>query len=201
MIEKYNLFHLITGHKIGITYEFKRGGGFVVGLDDLSGHDVAYVYPDMKTIIVGRFKKGQLVSGMEAELNGLTYADNGLLRPIYKTKDKKLFTYSVSNQTWIGSDPLIRDPLDDKYLSVGESSVSGAGRGIFLKTKARKGFTVGFYNGVRLTDIESKVSKCLSIFLYVHILDFFSVSFQKYSYRLTLTLIGMSYGSKKNAHL
>ena len=76
--------------------------------------------------------------------------------------------------------------MDDKYLSVGESSVSGAGRGVFLKTKARKGFTVGFYNGVRLTDIESKVSKCLSIFLYVHILDFFSVSTHKYLYRLTL---------------
>ena len=105
-------FFLITGHKIGINYEFKSGGGFVVGLDDLSGPDVAYVYPDMKTMIVGRFKKGQLVSGLEAELNGLTYADNGLLRPLYQIKGQNSMTYSVSNQTWIGSDPLIRDPLE-----------------------------------------------------------------------------------------
>ena len=108
-----NLFFFsITGHKIGINYEFKSGGGFVVGLDDLSGPDVAYVYPDMKTMIVGRFKKGQLVSGLEAELNGLTYADNGLLRPLYNIKGQNSMTYSVSNQTWIGSDPLVRDPLE-----------------------------------------------------------------------------------------
>ena len=105
-------FFSITGHKIGINYEFKSGGGFIVGLDDLSGPDVAYVYPDMKTMIVGRFKKGQLVSGLEAERNGLAYADNGLLRPIYQIKGQKSMTYSVSNQTWIGSDPLIRDPLE-----------------------------------------------------------------------------------------
>ena len=47
--------------------------------------------------------------------------------------------------------------MEDKYFQVGDSSVTGAGRGIFLKAKARKGFTVGFYNGVRLSDIESKV--------------------------------------------
>ena len=111
--EQYtSYFFSITGHKIGINYEFKSGGGFVVGLDDLSGPDVAYVYPDMKTMIVGRFKKGQLVSGLEAELNGLAYADNGLLRPIYQIEGRNSMTYSVSNQTWIGSDPLIRDPLE-----------------------------------------------------------------------------------------
>ena len=73
---------------------------------------MAYVYPDMKTMIVGRFKKGQLVSGLEAELNGLAYADNGLLRPLYQIKGQNSMTYSVSNQTWIGSDQLIRDPLE-----------------------------------------------------------------------------------------
>ena len=73
---------------------------------------MAYIYPDMKTLIVGRFKKGQLVSGLEAELNGLTYADNGLLRPLYNIKGQNLMTYSVSNQTWIGSDPFVRDPLE-----------------------------------------------------------------------------------------
>ena len=47
--------------------------------------------------------------------------------------------------------------MEDKYFQVDDSSVTGAGRGIFLKANARKGFTVGFYNGVRLSDIESKV--------------------------------------------
>ena len=47
--------------------------------------------------------------------------------------------------------------MEEKYVYVGNSSVSGAGRGVFLREKARKGFTVAFYNGVRMTDIESKV--------------------------------------------
>ena len=67
-------------------------------IDDLSGPDVAYVYPDMKTMIVGQFKKGQLVSGLEAELNGLTYAENGLLRPLHQIKGKNSFTYSHYNE-------------------------------------------------------------------------------------------------------
>ena len=62
----------------------------------------------MKTMIVGQFRKGQLVSGLEAELKGLAYAENGLLRPIYDIKGKKSLTYSISNQTWIGSEPLVR---------------------------------------------------------------------------------------------
>ena len=135
-------------------------------IDDLSGPDVAYVYPDMKTMIVGQFKKGQLVSGLEAELTGLAYAENGLLRPLYEIKGQKSFTYSISNQTWIGSDPLIRDPLEEKYVYVGNSSLQGAGRGVFLKTKARKGFIVGFYNGVRMSDLESKVQKLLNSNIY-----------------------------------
>ena len=129
----------------------------MVGLDELSGPDVAYVYPDMKTMIVGQFKKGQLVSGLEGELTGLTYGENGLLRPLYEIKGKQPFTYSVSNKTCIGINPLLRDPMEEKYVYVGNSSISGAGRGVFLRQKARKGFTVAFYNGVRMADIESKV--------------------------------------------
>ena len=32
-----------------------------------------------------------------------------------------------------------------------------AGRGVFLKRNAKKGQVIGFYNGVRMTDLESKI--------------------------------------------
>ena len=145
------------GRPFGIEYQFKAGGGFIVGPKGLTGLDVAYVYPDMETMLVGKFEKGQLTSGLEAKLSDLVISGNGLILPQYEIAGKKSFKYSVSNQTWIGLDPLIRDPLEDKYFMVSNSSVDGAGRGIFLKKAGRKGQIVGFYNGVRMSDIESKV--------------------------------------------
>ena len=49
-----------NGIRVGIAYEFKIGGGFIVGQVDkfgnLTGKDIAYVYPDFDAGIVGEFK-------------------------------------------------------------------------------------------------------------------------------------------------
>ena len=103
------------GHKVGISYHFKSGGGFVVELNESDG---MYVYPDLKTMIVGTFKMGQLVSGLEAELKSLVVSENGLMLPIYEIKGHQPFKYSAANQTYIGSDPLLTDPMEDKYVYV-----------------------------------------------------------------------------------
>lgn len=147
------------GHQIGISYEFKRGGGFMVGSNNFTGSDVAYVYPDMKTMLVGNFSKGGvMMSAQEAEITGLEMTFNGLLKPKYIIKGHDIYSFSLSNQTSIGKATLLRDPMEDKYVYIANSTLPGdVGRGVFLKSKARKGFTVSFYNGVRMSDIESKL--------------------------------------------
>ncbi len=145
------------GYKVGLCYEFKDGGGLVFGDNDLTGANVGYIYPDMKTMIVGDFEKGQLKQGREAVLLGVQFSANGLLKPVYELKGQAVFRYSKANQTFIGLDPLLRDPLEEKLVYVAESSIANAGRGVFCKANVSRGTVVAFYNGVKLTDLESKV--------------------------------------------
>lgn len=60
------------GVRTGVAWEFRAGGGAVVGAVDLggslSGADLVYVYPDMWTVVVGKFEDGQLVRGYESRL-------------------------------------------------------------------------------------------------------------------------------------
>ena len=42
---------------------------------------------------------------------------------------------------------------------MGKSSIEKAGRGVFLKKDAKQGTIVGFYNGVRMGDLESRLRK------------------------------------------
>jgi len=156
----------VNGLRNGISYQFKTGGGFVVGVVDaqsgeLTGQEIAYVYPDFQTMIVGNFEDGTLVSGQSAELVAIEQSNNGLIQPIPglmpNSKDEEL-TYSPSNQTFIPF-PLKRDSMEAKFIQVSSSTLSSkaAGRGVFLKRNCSNGTLVGFYNGVRMTDLESKV--------------------------------------------
>ena len=141
----------VNGFRHGISYQFKTGGGFVVGKVDykgeLTGPDIAYIYPDYQTMIVGRFQNGELRSGYPAELVDIDYSStNGLLNPIarLKSNSEKLY-YSPSNQTFIPY-PLTRDYMEDKFIYVAASTLSnrGAGRGVFLKRNCLNGTVVGF---------------------------------------------------------
>ncbi len=128
----------------------------------LSGDSISYIYTDKQTMIVGKFEDGVLVSGQEGFLVGLEKdVDNGLMKPLYylNKANTDRFRFSESNQTYIGDDPTVRDPLEDKYLFVGNSMIEGAGRGVFLKNAVKKGTMVGFYNGVRMSSIESKLKR------------------------------------------
>ncbi len=60
------------GHRVGYAWESKAGGGWVCGKvneeGQLSGDEMAYLYPDKYTAIVGSFRKGTLVRGSESRL-------------------------------------------------------------------------------------------------------------------------------------
>ena len=91
----------------------------------------------MSTMLVGQFKNGQLVSGMEAQLIDVRPSWNGILQPFFNVKGHNTMKYSPSNKTYIGDGPLIPDPMENKYVYVANSTLEDAGRGIFLKRKAR----------------------------------------------------------------
>ena len=78
--------------KWGTCWKIIRGGGCVVGrvnkAGDLTGHRIAYLYPDFKTALVGSFVEGVMECAQEAELKTVI-DDNGIKVPIFTEPNGK----------------------------------------------------------------------------------------------------------------
>ena len=156
-----------NGVRKGLVWKFLIGGGIIVGNSNsqklLTGSRIAYVYPDTLTSIIGEFQNDKLLEGRLSELIDIDFS---LVSPIpiftqsnsVSVADRnEIYLYEPSNQTYLGKNALQRDPYEEKYLFVANSTIPGGGRGVFLKKDVTKGEIVGFYNGVRQTGMESKI--------------------------------------------
>ena len=76
-----------AGLASGVVWSKVRGGGWLVGHADgrgeLTGDNIAFMYPDFSTAILGRFDKGILVRGKAARITGLSFID-GVLWPQFR---------------------------------------------------------------------------------------------------------------------
>ena len=57
---------------------------------EFSGEDVAVLYPDLKTAIMGRYRQGQLVSGSWSRVRSVTI-HQGLLVPSFEKMSNSEF--------------------------------------------------------------------------------------------------------------
>jgi len=159
------------GVRTGVAWEFRAGGGAVVGAVDLggalSGDHVVYVYPDMWTMLAGgSFDDGQLVRGYESRLERIEMDDENLLMarpvPMPPKMSHVPHRFEQSNATHLtaseGSRHL-RDPYEEQYVEVRKSSLLKANRGLFLKRPVKAGTVVSFYNGARRTSGESTLRR------------------------------------------
>lgn len=170
------------GVETGIAWEFKVGGGSVVGMLNrdkrLTGDGIVYLYPDYSTAILGRFNDGILEAGHAAKLSSIVWEGSrdtggrGIPVPIVAVdltgEDRsegtnlgpgatQVYFYDPANKVSPGKNVLLRDPMEKQFLDVASSSVEGAGRGVFLLKDVPAGQVVGFYNGVRLVGMESRL--------------------------------------------
>ena len=122
----------------------------------LTGDSVTWVYPDLLTTLTGHFVAGRMLSALETRVTGVTNigADLTPQLTLATTDNEAVFRFDPSTDTHMTSSPMIRDPLETKYLAVSESSVPGAGVGVFTVTSVSAGTIVGYFNGVHLTREE-----------------------------------------------
>ena len=97
-----------NGRPFGTCWKLFRCGGCVVGRVDedgeLTGGDLAYIYPDLTTALVGNFKKGELVSGQVSSLVSVRL-DYGAIQ-VTSNRGKKLKTFSQRfHLSHLGKDP------------------------------------------------------------------------------------------------
>jgi len=141
------------GVPFGFCWEAVLGGLWKVGwLDtdgEFSGGDVAVLYPDLKTAIRGRYRRGQLVSGSWSRVKSVTL-HTGLLVPSFEKMSNSEFKQWPSDKLSITVPPHLRDPYEDQMVEVISSSISGSGDGLRVKTDVRSGTIVAFYHGLRM---------------------------------------------------
>ena len=97
------LGHYEEGIPRGICWQSVLGSAWLVGHLDtagqMTGSDVAFLYPDLSTALVGQFENGKLVSAFHSKV--ISFRENsGLLIPSFEKVSVTEFR-SVNNNTFL----------------------------------------------------------------------------------------------------
>jgi len=160
-VDFFGLF--FRGNLVGRCWKSLPGGGMLASSQlDFSGADTAFLYPDIRTAMVGDFSSGgRMIEARLAEVSGIrkTRPSHGCnkacrlvcpLTPVFAIQnDKDVFRYDKSTGSRISSDPKLRDPYERHFVRIGKSRIPMAGQGLFAKNRIEPFTVVAFYNGVR----------------------------------------------------
>uniref|UniRef100_A0A0K2UF62 SET domain containing (Lysine methyltransferase) 7 [Danio rerio] n=1 Tax=Lepeophtheirus salmonis TaxID=72036 RepID=A0A0K2UF62_LEPSM len=148
------------GKPKGLCWKFTEGGGAIVGHvnetdGSFTGDNIAYIYPDLLTCILGKFKNGVLIQGQASTICGLSInASTRELNEIYFNPvkpDAPIYSYWPSDLYSIPCPRLLRDPYETSIAFLAKSKISEfAGDGLFAFRDVTAGETVAFYNGLRI---------------------------------------------------
>jgi len=148
------------GKWTGQVWHWFKGGSYITGHVDffgnLTGDSIAFIYPDLKHVLLGTFTKGRLSLGqlcyvtnirfIKADFPKLTYTPTGQ-GPTYTFDDRRTRDYACET-------PLDPDPYEMNTICIKKSKLYGSGEGVYLKVDVPSGRTVAFYNGVHKTELE-----------------------------------------------
>jgi histone-lysine N-methyltransferase SETD7 len=144
------------GVPFGPCWVSKEGQGWLHGKVNakgrFTGDDIAFVYPDRSTCLVGKFEgevmrdanKGRIVG---AEMNAASIM---CLDIEQRRGDDDEFTFSPSNSAVIECEHRLRDPYETEIVVCRESRINGAGDGLFAKKDLPSDTLVSYYNGLKV---------------------------------------------------
>eukprot|EP00092_Neocalanus_flemingeri_P008080 GFUD01008718.1.p1 GENE.GFUD01008718.1~~GFUD01008718.1.p1 ORF type:complete len:555 (+),score=120.69 GFUD01008718.1:44-1708(+) len=143
-----------NGRPFGTCWKIIRGGGCVVGKVDedgkLSGTNLAYLYPDFKSALIGTFKDGVMVFAQAAQLTGYATDNSCIKIPQFTEPDGRLYQRELSTHEFVTTSPTLADPYETVMVEVKQSKVEGANDGIFARKNTGKNVILAFYNGIKL---------------------------------------------------
>lgn len=148
-----------SGCRSGVLVTFDEFGGSVIGVVDvngqLTGENVAYVYPDGETALIGQFQNGQLVKAWPAKLcEKLDNKKLDLPKYSYRSDYSEGICLDVSTRDLLSLQPLVPDVYEQDRVCVRVSTIKNAGEGLFAKVGLQEDEVASFYNGIRLSHDE-----------------------------------------------
>ena len=89
------------GAPVGPCWKKVHGGGCLYGRLDgrgrFTGDDIAFLYPDFSTAILGHFQKGILVRGKAARVTGISFIDGVLWPSFTELSDRSRLHFLISS--------------------------------------------------------------------------------------------------------
>ena len=128
----------------GLVGEPYVGQGFLYGKlnkkGKLTANDISYIYPDYLTSMTGTFEDTLMKNARESKVTQVT-CKSGLLRLKFtkRSNNSVIYFYDPPTNETLGSMPLVRDPYEEKTIELQESSIPGAGHGLFAIRNIPKG--------------------------------------------------------------
>ena len=116
------------------------------------GKDIIYIYPDLKTVIIGRFDNGVMISGYMSTIEQVFVDPDTFMLHVSVCKETfgPKMKCDISTQTVISQFPLLPDLWEAQLVEVKNSTVgTDAGQGLYLKRSVSAGQIVALFNGIR----------------------------------------------------
>ena len=133
-----------------------RPNGHLHGTSDpldgsITGNNISYIYPDMETTLLGRFKNGKMQDAQEYMMLDLGCNEYGILYvnqySIAESKSPHYY-YAAPNNVSFGSGPQgALDPYEHKWLELRTANNRNMGQGVFAKRDIEPNVLVSSYNG------------------------------------------------------
>ena len=134
----------------------------------LTGNNISYIYPDMETALLGKFKDRKMQNAKESVVLDLGCHESGLLYVSrYSTPDYKSlhYYYEAPNNVSFGSGPpRALDPYENKWLELRDANNANMGEGVFTKRDIEPYTLISSYNGYvyrkENDELEIYTNKC-----------------------------------------
>ncbi|XP_062902708.1 histone-lysine N-methyltransferase SETD7 isoform X2 [Mobula hypostoma] len=138
----------------GVCWMYFPDGGCLVGEvnedGEMTGDKIAYVYPEGRMALLGKFVDGEFIEGHLATLKCVTEG-----KPQFElVPDGPVYSLDKSTPFCISTKCLLADPYENERVYVAESLIPNAGEGLFAKIAAEPDTVMAFYNGIRITHEE-----------------------------------------------
>ena len=173
--EKGNLIFMGAFEKglpVGHCWLAQEGQGWLYGPVDgkgrFSGPEIAYIFPDMTTALLGTFHQEQLVEARASHVNS-AFMENDILKVTFcpTEPDAPTYTFCPSNAGEIPCDWLLDDNYEQVTVVCQKSKVEGAGDGLFAKRDLPAETVISYYNGLHISPEEDYAASSCNYQIYV----------------------------------
>merc|ERR1719317_428232 len=147
-----------NGKPFGTCWKLIKGGGYIVGRvnedGQLTGSDIAYLFPNIETAFVGQFVDGVLKEARVSKICDVIL-DYGCIKvPKFAEPTGPMYQRELSTSEFVTNSPLLKDPYEEKMVFVKQSLVEGAQEGLFSRQAVKANTIMAFYNGIRRKKLQ-----------------------------------------------